>query len=88
MRDKMKPIIKFSQSIRKSAEISATKAFIDKFKVSLFPNPAGTNLTLKLFVIQYNEQVKIHNTMERLVKEVNASAISQQINIEELSKGV
>jgi hypothetical protein len=78
----------FSQSILKSAKIATSIDMAEVPKVSLYPNPATTNFTLEFSAIQNNEKAQIYNTMGKLVKEVKVSALSQQVNIEDLSNGV
>lgn len=53
----------------------------------LFPNPATINLTLELPVIQNNNKIQIFNTLGKLVKEVNVSAMKKQVSIEDLLNG-
>jgi hypothetical protein len=79
----------FSTLIMKSAVIIAsTIDMADVSKVSLYPNPATTNLTIELPVVQVNEKAQIYNTLGRLVKEINVSSNIQQVNIEYLTNGV
>jgi chitodextrinase len=60
----------------------------DLLKVMTYPNPATTSITIELPVIPKNEKAQIYDTMGRIVKEINISALSQQVNIEDLSNGV
>jgi hypothetical protein len=79
----------FSTSFMKSAVIIAsTIVMADVPKVSLYPNPATTNLTIQLPIVQVNEKAQIYNTLGRLVKEINVTNNIQQVNIEYLTNGV
>ncbi len=54
----------------------------------LFPNPATTNLNVELNDFNSNVQFQIFDQSGKLIKELNASASKQQINIMDLTQGV
>jgi len=56
--------------------------------VSLFPNPASNNLSIKVSSLTNNEKLQIYNLTGRMVKEIELQNLIQQVDISDLPKGI
>ena len=72
----------------KSLFLGSTVSNVEIPKITLYPNPAVNYITINLTSIQNNEKLQIYNTLGLLVKEIDVSALIQQINIEDLTTGI